>query len=240
MRKSKTSRSSGDASADPNKEQTKNAAPRRVLSSSTDTARNSKLTAIEVELRAMLAPLFEGITVSISSSTRWNRPAATFTWSGFKGLLPEERFHRLMTVISEGFKAERMAGFIWLELAPGESIDELLKMPRSDDVAAREGQIVADLSSCVFFATLAEELGASPQRQCQSDFRFATKVLSSLKFDAAGIRDAKLVFIRHHAFCDCAILESDLGSTARKNSASGNSAKRSGEQRRIAPRSQNA
>jgi len=185
----------------------------------TSAPRTTDVAAVERELRAMLAPAFDGITIEIAHAPRWNRMAATFTWPGFNGLLPEERFHRLMTVIPEGFKNERMAGFIWLELAPGETIDELLKMPRSDDIAERELEIHDKLSHLGFFDQLGSALRPLPQKQCKSNFHFAISVLAGLNYDDTGVFDAKLLFIRHHAFCDCAILESGLEIRPKENSA---------------------
>ena len=162
---------------------------------------------VERELRAMLASRFPGMTIGVGTHPRWNRPAATFTWAGFTGLLPEERFHRLMTVIPDEFRASKMAGFIWLELTPKETIDDLLKMPRSEDVEGRKAQLTQALTGADFSNKLASQMGMSAQQTCTGDFQKTCALLSGLKFSAAAIQDTKLLFIRQGAYCDCQVLE---------------------------------
>ena len=71
---------------------------------------------LEEDLVDMLEEPFPGMAVAVAYSRRWNRKCATFCWSGFSGLLPEERFHRLVGVIPEEFRKSRMAGLVWLEM----------------------------------------------------------------------------------------------------------------------------
>ena len=47
-------------------------------------------------------------------------------------------------VIPTDFREQKMAGFVWLELAQGESVEEFLKLPRSEDIADREAEIFKD------------------------------------------------------------------------------------------------
>jgi len=162
---------------------------------------------IETELVEMLSGGFPGMEVSVAHSDRWNRMSVIFRWAGFANLLPEERFQRLVGVIPESFRGSKLAGFVWLELAPGESIDAFLKHPRSEDVADREGEIYAQLCEASFFAGLKKAMGKSPQRSCSGDFTKVAEVLSAAGWPAAAVRDAKLVFIRHGAYCDCQIVE---------------------------------
>jgi hypothetical protein len=130
---------------------------------------------------------------------------ATFRWTGFKGLLTEERFHRLTTVIPADFRNTRMKGFAWLELAPGEDVDEVLAMPRSEDVAAREKDIRKKLDKAGFLDALGEALGEKPQEECGGDFAHTVSVLKAKKWSEKDIIDAKLVFIRGGIYCDCQV-----------------------------------
>ncbi|MFQ5415113.1 MAG: hypothetical protein ACE5E6_11710 [Phycisphaerae bacterium] len=161
---------------------------------------------LATELEALLGKHFAGITVDVAPSARWNRPCATFRWSGFAGLLPEERFHRLVNVIPEPFRASRMKGLVWLELAPGETVDAYLKLPRSDEVAGREASIYAGLVQVDFFDALNAALDPSPQQRCPGDFSSTADVLARKGFASDRIRDAKLSFILHGAYCDCQVL----------------------------------
>ncbi len=162
---------------------------------------------IETELIEMLSDKFPGIEVEAIHSERWDRMSVSFRWSGFADLLPEERFQRLVGVIPESFRATRLAGFIWLELCPGESIDDFLKHPRSEDVAEREGEIYRRLDEAGFFAGLKKSLGRSPQKSCTGGFTKVAEALLAAKWTADAVRDAKLVFIRHGAYCDCQVVE---------------------------------
>jgi len=155
----------------------------------------------------MLAPSFDGIQVEAAHNERWNRMCVTFRWPGFVGLLPEERFQRLARVIPEGFRQSRLAGFVWLELAPNESIDAYLRLPRSEDIADREKTICARLAQLSFFESLAGSLGVNPADHCPGDFSATITLLGALGFLPSEVQDAKLVFIRHSAYCDCQVIE---------------------------------
>ncbi|MBU0719153.1 MAG: hypothetical protein KJ749_12960 [Planctomycetes bacterium] len=169
------------------------------------THKNQKL---EADLAAMLGRAFPGITVEVGHHDRWQQMAVTFCWAGFVDLLPEERFRRLVNVIPEEFRKSRTEGLIWLELAPSESVDEFLKLPRSEDVADREAEIYSDLVRMGFFDRLGKSLGPSPEQGCSGGFAQTVEVLSTKGYPPAKICDAKLVFIRHGAYCDCQVLQS--------------------------------
>ncbi|MFQ5463351.1 MAG: hypothetical protein ACE5E5_12095 [Phycisphaerae bacterium] len=159
------------------------------------------------ELLEQLAPRFPGIDVRVAHSDRWNRPCATFCWDGFAGLLPEERFQRLATVLPEDFRASRMHGVVWMELAPGESVEAFLKLPRSEDLGDREEEIYRRLSKGGFFDLLAKRLGTAPKRSCGGDFRETASAIKRGKSIDVSLIDAKLVFIRRGVFCDCQVLQ---------------------------------
>lgn len=154
----------------------------------------------------MLSQKFPGIGVAVAHSEKWNRPCVTFEFNGFAGLLPEERFHRLVMAIPTEFREQKLAGFVWLELAEGESVDEFLKQPRSEDIAQREAEVYGELARAKFFDALAQSMGDSPDKRCGGDFREMVRILSARRFSAAKLRDTKLLMIRHRAFCDCQIL----------------------------------
>jgi hypothetical protein len=163
--------------------------------------------ALENKLIAMLADFFPGLKVEVGWSKRWSRMCATLRWSGFAELLPEERFQRLAKAIPEGFRESQMMGFVWLELAPDETLESFLELPRSEDVAAREPALYAELLKSGFFESLDRAMGASPGESCRGDFSQVEGILSTEHFSKDKIRDAKLVFIRHGVYCDCQIME---------------------------------
>ncbi len=161
---------------------------------------------LEAELQAILAPAFSGMTVEVSHSPRWNRMCGTFCWPGFTNLLPEERFHRLVRAIPMDFRESRMAGLVWVELSPDEDLEAFLLLPRSEDVADREGDIFARLADVKFFPSLSQAMGASPEKKCGGGFEQVDAILTAKKLASTDIRDAKLVFIRHGTYCDCQVL----------------------------------
>lgn len=162
---------------------------------------------LSTELTALLAARFEGVAVEVSHSERWNRPCVTFRWAGFAALLPEERYHRLIQVIPADVRTSRMAGLVWLELAPDETVEAFLTLPRSEDVADRESTIYDNLKNVGFFEALAASRNSTTNRKCQGDFSMSKEILSANNYSEAEMRDAKLVFIRHGVYCDCQVLE---------------------------------
>ena len=157
-------------------------------------------------LRAMLADTFPGLTVDVAHSKRWGRPCVTFRWVGFAGLLVEERFHRLTQAIPEDFRVSNLGGFVWLELTPDESIDEVLKQPRSEDMAPREAAIYAELRRASYFEALAKALGRAPKKTCPGDFSETQRWSDTVGWTPDQVRDAKLMFIRHGVYCDCQVV----------------------------------
>ena len=55
----------------------------------------------EAELAELVASAFPGMTVEVGHGSRWKRMCVMFRWAGFANLLPEERFHRLVSVIPQ-------------------------------------------------------------------------------------------------------------------------------------------
>jgi hypothetical protein len=158
------------------------------------------------DLQGILEPQFPGMKIEVAESSRWGRMCVTFQHDGFAGLLPEERFHRLVAVIPEEFRESRLAGFVWLELTTGETIEQFLAMPRSEDVADREGDVLAYLQKMNFFERLSAALGASPAKSCNGGFSQSMALLDAKDCPQGATRDAKLVFIRAGAYCDCQAL----------------------------------
>jgi len=162
--------------------------------------------ALERDLLHLLEGRFPGIGVEVAHSARWGRMSVTFRWSGFADLLPEERFHRLVTALPAQVREQRLLGFVWLELSPKETVEQFLKLPRSEDMADREAAVYAGLKKAHFFEELAMALGASPEAKCPGNFSRSAAILSRNHYSPAKLRDAKLAFIRRGAYCDCQAL----------------------------------
>ncbi len=165
---------------------------------------DEKLTA---ELKTLVEVALPGMEVEVGRNPRWERRCVTFRWDGFAGLLPEERFYRLVQVMPEEWRLSRLNGCVWLELAPAETVDEYLRFPRSEDVAERESLIYQNLLKLNFFAALGTTMGVTPETACSGDFAKSVEMLSKKRCSAETIRDAKLVMIRNGAYCDCQALQ---------------------------------
>ena len=176
---------------------------------------------IEIELRGLLSGSFPGIEVEAKRNSRWDRPCVTFRWLGFEGLLPEERFHRLVQMIPEDFRKQRLAGYVWLELAPAETVETFLASPRSEDVAEDEADIYTALKQAGFFDSLRTIMGSQPAQRCGGGFTLTAEALTAQGIPPKRIREAKLMFIRLGVYCDCQVLEHAQADLAQRYPKSG-------------------
>jgi len=158
------------------------------------------------KLLDILEPHLPGIEVQVGRSQRWRRMTVTFRHQKFAPLLPEQRFQALLKMIPSGLYETDLRGAVWLELAPGETEQDLIQARRSEDVAGAEAKIARKLRRVGFFEALEEALGESPIEACGGDFAFSRKVLSDKGIAGDEQRDACLVFIRRGAYCDCEAL----------------------------------
>jgi hypothetical protein len=186
---------------------------------------------IEQELHKFLDPHCPGIKITVALSPRWKRLCLEFRWNGFANLLPEERFRLMAKHVPPEFVARNCADAVWVELTPAESIEEYLKLPRSEDVADRAAAILKSLSDSDFFAALEDELVRVPPADCPDDFTFSRRVLSAKSATPAEVRDACLVFMHHRAYNDWEVLRevrpiAQSGSRGRSTSAKGRDARK--------------
>lgn len=175
---------------------------------------------LESDLMSMLGS-FPGLTIEVGHSPRWKRMCVTFIWDGFDGLLPEERFHRLVNVIPEDFRNSHLAGFVWLELTPNETVEAFLKLPRSEDIGNHELEIDASLRRVGFFELLRDSMGSQLRRSCPGDFSLSAKIMSAVNFTTQQAINAKLLFIRYGAYCDCQVLQSVNPAVAKHHAVAG-------------------
>jgi len=171
---------------------------------------------LATELTSLLEDSFPGISIEVDEHhPRWQRRCLVFRWEGFNELLPEERFHRLLQVIPEEYRTKKLIGAVWLELGPKETLEEFLQSPRSEDVADAEPDLYRKLIKGNVFGTLDVSMGSSPEGTCTGDFSKTLGILRGNSFSREQIRDARLVFIRHGAYCDCQVLTTAQPALAR-------------------------
>ncbi len=169
-------------------------------------ARRKDYSAVQKTLRDLLSPVFAGIEIEVSRDRRWQRPVVVARWAGFEGCLPEQRFWRLMQAIPAKVYEEKLAGLVFFELAPGESIDDYLKMPRSEDVADKEEKLIRVLMNRSFFGKLLDALGDPPQKACDGNFTVARGILKECGISPKRRQEICLLLILHGAYCDCQAL----------------------------------
>ena len=121
-------------------------------------------------------------------------------------MLPEQRFWRMLQAIPSEVYEEELAGLIFFELTPDESIDDYLKMPRSEDIAAKEEALIRALDELSFFDELAVELGDAPEQVCDRSFTLARRVMEKRETSPKRMDELCLLLIRHGAYCDCEAL----------------------------------
>lgn len=160
---------------------------------------------IRNRLLELLEPAFPGVEVEVGHAERWNRTMLTIRHGAFADLLAEQRFRRVVQLVPPEF-FEELQGCVWFELAPAETHEDLMKAPRSEDVARQEPKLVRKLIAKNYFEKLKEAVGDSPIESCGGDFKVARRVLDALGLSEDQQRDACLVFIRNEAYCDCEVL----------------------------------
>ncbi|MBN2560535.1 MAG: hypothetical protein JXQ75_06360 [Phycisphaerae bacterium] len=162
---------------------------------------------IQVQLQAFLAERFGDVTVQIGDDIHYHGTNIVITSPAFEGLLPEQRFHHVVRAIPPDFYEQHLRGAgVWFELAPGETGQDLMKMPRSEDIAEQEADILEELRKIEFFKEIGAELAASPQDASIDDFPVSRRVMTRAGLGERDIRRACLFLIRHGGFCDAQVL----------------------------------
>jgi hypothetical protein len=162
---------------------------------------------IQVEMQAYLAERFEDARVEIGDDIHYQGTNIVITSRAFEGLLPEQRFHHVVRAIPPSFYDQhlRRAG-VWFELAPGETGRDLMRMPRSEDIADREDEILELMNRHNVFEQLRTRLAASLPEVSIDDFIVSRRVLVEAGFDQRETTQACLFLIRRGAFCDIQVL----------------------------------
>ena len=162
---------------------------------------------IQDQLQAFLAKQFKEVSVQIGDGIHYRGTNIVVTSPKFKGLLPEQRFYLVAQAIPTDFYEEHLrGGCVWFELAPGETGKDLMKLPRSEDIAAEEAAIGRRLTKLGFFNKLQAALRAPGSGASEDDFPLSRRVLSKAGLDDAEVTQACLFFILHGAYSDAQVL----------------------------------
>lgn len=162
---------------------------------------------IATQLQAHLAAAFEDVDVRIGDEIYYRGTNVVITSEAFRGLWPEQRFHHIVRAIPQAFYDRYLkGGIVWFELAPGESGKDLMKMPRSEDIAQDQASIAAMLTKKGFarkLRTLAEE---EPEKLSAFGFTACRAVCKKAKIAAEELEKAELYFILNGGYCDVQVL----------------------------------
>jgi hypothetical protein len=169
-------------------------------------ARANKYEMIRGQLLELLSPVFPGIEVSVEHSQRFKRMVLTFVHPAFGRWLTEQRFRFVLQRIPPEFFEKHLRGAVWFELAPGETTEDVMKSPRSEDLADQSEAIQKRLEDQGFYGKLQKKMGANPAGTCADDFAQVRAVLEKMGITGKEQTDACLVLIGRGAYCDCAVL----------------------------------
>lgn len=162
---------------------------------------------VQVQLQSFLAERFDEVAVQIGDDVHYPGTNVVVTSPSFAGLLPEQRFSHVVRAIPLGFYEQYLrGGVVWFELAPGERAGDLMKMPRSEDIAEEEEDIFERLVAICFFEELQARFCAGPREASKDDFRLSREVLVGAGLEKGEVTRACLFFIRQGAYCDAQVL----------------------------------
>jgi hypothetical protein len=165
-------------------------------------------------LKDFLSESYPGISIRIEP---WRgdpaRSAIYFEHEKFAALYPMQRYHYLIHAIPEDFYRKHLSECIWVELAPGETEDDL-RYPDEELMESISPDVLHVLGKSGFFARLDDlmsppEEGAAPAA-CHGDFRHTKRVLAEKGFGERNgvdeVFDVCHVLMAKGGYCDCEVL----------------------------------
>jgi hypothetical protein len=162
--------------------------------------------ALAEQVQSALAPRIPDVAVRIGPDIHYDGLNVVITAPAFQGLLPEQRFHHVARNLPADLYEQLRGRVVWFELAPGESAQSVMKMPRSEDIAAGESDILKRLTAERFFKKLEKSILTARKGASQWDFVEAKRLLADAGWSPDDVTRACLFFIRHGGVCDAHIL----------------------------------
>ena len=167
---------------------------------------------VQDQLQSFLARQLQDVSVQIGDDIYYRGTNIVVTSARFAGLLPEQRFYLVARAIPEDFYEEHLhGGCVWFELAPGETGKDLMRMPRSEDVAREEAKIRAMLEKAGFFDQLEAALAADAKAASAEDFTLSKRILAKAGLGDQDTTRACLYFILQGAYSDRQVLAGVAG-----------------------------
>lgn len=160
---------------------------------------------IQKKLQSAMSSVFTQARVQVGHDIHFKGCNIVITSPDFAGLLPEQRFHHVVRAIPADLYESLRSGFVWFELAPGEPAVNYMKMPRSDDISAHEGEMLKTLAAIKFFKKFEAKLRESKSAPSKLDFILGKQVLSEAGLSPNEVIRACLFFIKHGGHSDAQV-----------------------------------
>ncbi len=168
--------------------------------------KQSKYIHVGRELQRMLKPQLPDVEVQIGDDLHYKGTNVVVTSGLFEGLLAEQRFHHVVRAIPGDFyEAHLRSNIVWFELTPNETGADLMKMPRSTDVAAEQEEIHSLVAAADFCSKFQQALARGSQRLSATHFELTRKTLAKCGLGGTDITRACLFMILHGAYCDAQV-----------------------------------
>jgi len=175
--------------------------------------RKKDYTAVAKQLREHLLPRFDDVDVQIGDDLHYKGCNVVITTRAFDGLLPEQRYHHVVRSLPPEFYEKHLrGGVVWFELAPKQAARDYMKMPRSEDVAAKAERIEKRLADAGFNDRFASATSGRAGTLSRDDFVVAKRLLAELGLSKPEIQDAALLFILRGSFCDADLAKEQVPS----------------------------
>ena len=163
------------------------------------------LAVIEQQLQSAMSAAHKDAKVKVGMDIHYKGCNIVITSPDFAGLLPEQRFHHVAHALPTDLYEQLRTGFVWFELAPGELPAQLMKMPRSEDIAGQDSAIHERLKAVKFFKKLEAKLRATRRPASTLDFVLVREILDEAGWTAEEVTQACLFFILHGGHCDAEV-----------------------------------
>lgn len=161
-------------------------------------------------LHGFLDHAYPGIEIRIEADAEDpSRTAVSFRHERFSTLYPQQRYHYLIHLVPQDFIDQHLAGTVWLELAPGESPQDL-RYPDPDLIEEIAPDVLLVLQRSGFLRAL--DLAFCPRlpfvrpARCHGDFRVSKSLLPKHGFKPDEFFDVFHVLMARGGYCDCEIL----------------------------------
>lgn len=155
------------------------------------------------QLQEHVRARFEDANVQIGEGLHYRGTNVVITSKAFAGLLPEQRYGLVLRTIPEAFfKKYLRGGVVWFELAPGESGQDYMRMPRSEDVAARSADVLARMKKSGVLKKLEKAVSQAKGALSAARLDAARQCMEAGGWSADEVREGALVLIGRGALCD--------------------------------------